>query len=65
MPDINKDPESDEQFRYELKQIINTHFNHPSIIMWVPFNEGWGQYNTSGITNFVKELDRTRLVNSA
>jgi len=65
MPDIEKDRESDKQFRYELKQIIKTHFNHPSIVIWVPFNEGWGQYNTGGISDFVKELDPTRLVISA
>jgi hypothetical protein len=65
MPDIDKDPESDSQFRYELRQLIKTHFNHPSIIIWVPFNEGWGQYNTGGITEYVKGLDPTRLVISA
>lgn len=65
MPDIEKDPESDKQFRYELDQLIKTHFNHPSIIIWVPFNEGWGQYNTGGITEHIKRLDPTRLVISA
>ena len=33
--------------------------------MWVPFNEGWGQYDTERITAWTKELDPTRLVNNA
>ncbi len=65
MPDIKKDPESGSQFRYELRSMIETRFNHPSIIVWVPFNEGWGQHETYEITEFIKEIDTTRLVNSA
>lgn len=40
-------------------------YNHPSIVMWVPYNEGWGQWDTARITDLVKGLDPTRLVNSA
>lgn len=65
MPDIRKDPEADAQFRFELRRMIETRFNNPSIIIWVPFNEGWGQYDTEGITRFIRETDTTRLVNSA
>ncbi len=64
-PDIFRTKESDKQFEFELTQLINTHFNHPSIIMWVPFNEGWGQYKTTEIVEYVKSLDPTRLVNNA
>jgi hypothetical protein len=31
------------QFEHELKEMIEEHYNSPSIIMWVPLNEGWGQ----------------------
>jgi len=62
-PDIIRSGESDQQFRFELQQLVEGLFNHPSIVMWVPFNEGWGQYSTSDIVDFVKELDPTRLVN--
>jgi hypothetical protein len=42
------------------------HFaNHPSIVVWVPFNEGWGQFDTERITKLVMEHDPTRLVNPA
>ncbi|MFC1474875.1 glycoside hydrolase family 2 TIM barrel-domain containing protein, partial [bacterium] len=39
--------------------------NHPSIIMWVPFNKSWGQFETKWLTGWVKEYDDTRLVNNA
>lgn len=53
------------QFEEELQDLIFTLNNHPSIVMWVPFNEGWGQYDTERITARVKQLDPTRLVNNA
>ena len=62
-PDFIRDEISDKQFRYELQQLVEDYFNHPSIVMWVPFNEGWGQYATGDIVEFVKGLDPTRLVN--
>ena len=61
----NKTPESRQQFEFELEQLIKTHRNHPSIIMWVVFNEGWGQYDTERLVKMVKEIDPTRLVNNA
>jgi len=63
--DIDKAPEDRKQFEAELSRMIETKYNHPSIIIWVPFNEGWGQYETAEVTNFIKDMDPTRLVNSA
>ncbi|HEX8520865.1 MAG TPA: glycoside hydrolase family 2 TIM barrel-domain containing protein [Tepidisphaeraceae bacterium] len=60
-----KDAEAHKQFEKELKQLVDQHRNSPSIIMWVPFNEGWGQYETERVTKMVKDLDPTRLVNNA
>jgi hypothetical protein len=53
------------QFRLELTRMIEEHINHPSIIVWVPFNESWGQHDTQGITQLVGELDGSRLIDSA
>ena len=64
-PDIEKTKESVEQYEFELKRMIDTKFNHPSIIIWVPFNEGWGQFETGRITQLIKDYDTTRLVISA
>jgi hypothetical protein len=52
-------------FENELKQLIATHRNHPCIVMWVVFNEGWGQYDTERLTQMVKSIDPSRLVNDA
>ncbi len=57
--------EADKNFRQELKALIDTHHNAPSIVMWVPFNEGWGQYDSEGITEWLKKYDPTRPVNTA
>ena len=64
-PDIERTKESAEQFEREWKAIMDALRNHPSIVMWVPFNEGWGQYDTARIAKLTKEHDPTRLVNSA
>jgi hypothetical protein len=63
-PDIVRTEESANQYEFELRKLVETHYNHPSIVIWVPFNEGWGQYDTARITDLVKSLDPTRLVNS-
>ena len=61
--DLNRSSENAAQFELELRRMVDLHFNAPSIVMWVPFNEGWGQYDTCRITDFVKQLDPDRLVN--
>jgi len=61
-PDIQRVAQSAYDFKVELKKLINGHYNHPSIVTWIPFNEGWGQFQTKEIADFIKELDPTRLV---
>lgn len=56
--------ESAIQFEKEWKSIMDHLRFFPSIVMWVPFNEGWGQYDTKRITDWTKRYDPTRLVNS-
>jgi len=63
--EIERSPESARQFEAELRQLVEQHFNHPSIVMWIVFNEGWGQYDTKRLAAWVKELDPTRLVSGA
>jgi hypothetical protein len=63
--EIHRTSAAAEQFEQELKRIIDALANHPSIVMWVVFNEGWGQYDTARLTNWVKQYDPTRLTNGA
>lgn len=64
-PDIVRSPESAAQFERELTAMIDGRFNHPCIVMWVPYNEGWGQWDTCRIVDLIKKRDPTRLVNNA
>ncbi len=57
--------ESEEIFRQEWSEIMNDFHNFPSIVVWVPFNEAWGQFKTKEITKWTMEMDPSRLVNSA
>jgi hypothetical protein len=63
--EIKRSPESAKQFETELLELIAARRTFPSIIAWVPFNEGWGQYDTSGIVRLVKEHNARRLVTPA
>ena len=40
-------------------------YSNPSVVVWVPFNEAWGQFKTEEITQWTKSYDPSRLVNSA
>jgi hypothetical protein len=60
----NKGPDAQENFTNELKALIDNLRNHPSIVMWVPFNEGWGQHKTAERVAWIKSVDSTRLVNN-
>jgi hypothetical protein len=62
--DAVRDPESAGQFERELAAMVEGFGNHPSIVSWVIFNEGWGQYDTERVTRFVRELDPTRILNA-
>jgi beta-galactosidase/beta-glucuronidase len=64
-PEMQRTPASAAQFELELTRMIESLANHPCIVMWVPFNEGWGQYDTARIAELVRKRDPTRLVNAA
>ena len=57
--------ESEANYRKEWKEIIDYLYSYPSIGVWVPFNEAWGQFKTQEITEWTKEYDPSRLVNPA
>ncbi|MEX0742705.1 MAG: glycoside hydrolase family 2 TIM barrel-domain containing protein, partial [Phycisphaeraceae bacterium] len=55
-------PQERLQFHAELREMIDSLYNHPSIVVWVPFNEGWGQHETNEVLAWVMDYDPTRLV---
>lgn len=62
-PDPPRRTEQSAQFEWEMRRMMDLHYNAPSVVIWVPFNEGWGQYTTCRINDLVKAYDPTRLVN--
>lgn len=63
--DKERTPESEKIFRHEWKAIMDANHHFPYIVVWVPFNEAWGQFKTREITEWTKNYDPSRLVNSA
>lgn len=63
--DKQRSEESEAYFRKEWKAIIDASYNFPSIVVWVPFNEAWGQFKTVEITKWTENYDPSRLTNSA
>jgi hypothetical protein len=53
------------QFEIELQRMVESLWNHPSVVLWVLFNEGWGQYDTSRLAAWLKRLDPSRPVTAA
>lgn len=49
----------------ELQEMLDALYNCPCIAVWVPFNEGWGQFDSDYAYNYIKSFDKTRLVDSA
>ncbi len=63
--DLPKEPEAAAQCEMEMRTLIQQRWNHPSIIMWNMFNEGWGQFDTLRHAAWAKQLDPSRLINEA
>jgi hypothetical protein len=66
----NDTEEARANFRRELKAMLDTLHNSPAIVMWVPFNESWGQApwgpgGTREVAEWIKQYDPSRLVNNA
>ena len=53
------------EYYRELKEMIRHLYNYPSIAAWVPFNEGWGQFDAARATTLIRKLDPNRLVDEA
>jgi beta-galactosidase/beta-glucuronidase len=63
--DRDRSAESESIYRTEWKEIMNDLYNFPCIVVWTPFNEGWGQFKTKDIVTVTMNRDPSRLVNTA
>ena len=63
--DAQRSEASEKIYRSEWEAIMDALHNFPSIVIWVPFNEAWGQFKTNEIAAWTMKKDPSRLVNSA
>lgn len=54
-----------ELYYQELTNMLCELKNYTSIVEWTPFNEGWGQFDANKVTDYIKKLDNSRLINQA
>lgn len=59
------DTDGQKEFLNETAETVAFLYNHPCIVCWVPFNEGWGQFDAADCARRIKELDPYRLVDHA
>ena len=59
------DAQGREDFTRELTELITQLQNCPCIVLWVPFNEGWGQFDAKNAVRLIRRLDPTRLIDHA
>lgn len=63
--ELERSIESENNYRKEWREIMDHLVSYPSIVVWVPFNEAWGQFKTAEIAEWTKSHDPSRLVNPA
>jgi beta-galactosidase/beta-glucuronidase len=63
--DKARSPESEAIYRKEWRAIMDALHNYPSIVVWVPFNESWGQFKSKEIIHWTMQNDPSRLVDGA
>ncbi len=60
-----QDAQGRAEYYAELDEMIRHLYNIPSIVMWVPFNEGWGQFDAAEAVRRIQVLDTTRTIDHA
>lgn len=63
--DKNRTEESIGNFYREWKEIMDLCISNPSVVVWVPFNEAWGQFDTEKVVDWTAAYDPSRLINPA
>lgn len=60
-----KDEENRRLYYSEMKEAVEQLYNVPSIALWTPFNEGWGQFDSLKVCEYLRTLDSTRIIDHA
>lgn len=63
--DAARSEESFANYYKEWGEIMDFCGRHPSVVVWVPYNEAWGQYRAEEVADWTKRRDPSRLVNPA
>ena len=63
--DQNRSQESIDDYYQEWQEIMDLCISNPSVVVWVPFNEAWGQFDTEKVVAWTKKHDPSRLINPA
>lgn len=63
--DVHRSAFSEQTYYKELKEMMDFCISFPSVIVWVPFNEAWAQFDTEKVAAWGKNYDPSRLVNPA
>lgn len=53
------------EYLRELEEMVNQLYNCPCVVLWVPFNEGWGQFDAAKAVQLIRSLDATRPIDHA
>ena len=61
---LHTDKETRKQFRKAMKKEVEQLYNHPSICLWTVFNEGWGQFDSDNMYDYMRSLDSTRFIDT-
>ena len=61
---LHADESTRREFLRQMETTVNQLKNHPSIVYWTIFNEGWGQFDSDAVYEQLRSLDDTRWIDS-
>ena len=61
---MHRDPETRQRFLQTMEETVAQLSNHPCILYWTVFNEGWGQFDSDNVYHALRKLDDTRIIDT-
>ena len=62
---LHRDPKTRRAFLEHMDQTVEQLHNHPSVVYWTIFNEGWGQFDSETVYRRLRSLDSSRIIDTA